>query len=133
MSSPNPYTPPSAPITDLSQAGADSLEALNRIANGQRHIIYALLVQIVAYALSRVSPQIGLLLVAGAFLYAVVAVVKLASALGFSVLSRVLLCIGLLIPLVSLLVLATLSARASRRLRAGGFEVGFLGARPRET
>ena len=132
MSSPNPYTPPSAPIADMSQAGAGSLETLNRIARGQRHVIFALLVQIVASALAMGAPQAGLLFVMVAFVYAVVAVVMLAAALGFSVVSRVLLCIGLLIPLVSLLVLAVLSSRASKRLRAGGFKVGFLGAKPRE-
>jgi len=132
MSSPNPYTPPSAPIADTSQAGAESLETLNRIARGQRHVIFALLVQLVAYALARGAPQMGLLIVMAAFVYAVAAVVQLSAALGFSVASRVLLCIGLLIPLVSLLVLAVLSSRASQRLRAGGFKVGFLGAKPRE-
>jgi tetrahydromethanopterin S-methyltransferase subunit C len=132
MSAPNPYTPPSAPIADTSQSGAESLAALNRIASGQRHVIYALLVQIVAYGLARGAPQIGLLFVAAAFVYAVVSVVRLAQALGYSVVSRVLLCIGLLIPLVSLLVLAVLSSRASQKLRAGGFKIGLLGAKPRE-
>jgi hypothetical protein len=132
MSSANPYTPPSAPISDTSQASGDSLERLNRIARGQRHVIYALLAQILGYALARGAPQVGLVLVAAAFVYAVVAVVLLAAALDFSIVSRVLLCIGLLIPLLNLLVLATLSGRASKRLRAGGFKVGFLGAKPRE-
>ena len=131
MNSPNPYSPPSAPITDLSQSG-DSLERLNRIARWQRHVMYALLVQIAAYALGRGAPSIGMLLLLAAFVYAAVAVVQLAAALGFSIVSRVLLCIGLLIPLISLLVLAVLSARASKRLRAGGFKVGFLGAKARE-
>jgi hypothetical protein len=132
MVSPNPYTPPSAPIADISQASAESLETLNRIARGQRHVMYALLVQIAAYALGRGAPQLAVLFVLAAFVYAVVAVVQLAAALGYSMVSRVLLCIGLLIPLVSLLVLAVLSSRASQRLRAGGFKVGFLGAKDRE-
>jgi len=72
------------------------------------------------------------LFVTAAFVYAVVAVVQLAAALGYSVMSRILLCIGLVIPLLSLLVLAVLSSRASQRLRAAGFKVGFLGAKSRE-
>ncbi len=131
MTSPNPYSPPTAPIADASQSG-DSLELLNRIARGQRHVMYALLVQILAYVLGRGAPSIGMFVLLAAFIYAVVAVVQLAAALGFSVVSRVLLCIGLLIPLISLLVLAVLSSRASQRLRAGGFKVGFLGAKARE-
>jgi hypothetical protein len=132
MSNQNPYTPPSAPVADVAQNDGESIETLNRIARGQRQVMFALLAEIAASILVRTLPQIGLLLLIGALIYSVVALVRLASALGYSVVSRVLLCIGLFIPLISLLVLAVLSARASRRLRAGGFHVGFLGAKPRE-
>jgi hypothetical protein len=128
----NPYAPPSAPVADAAHLGPDSIESLNRIARGQRQVMFALLAQIAASVLARVVPQIGLLLLILTLIYSIVALVRLASALGISVVSRVLLCVGLVIPLISLLVLAVLSARASRRLRAGGFRIGFLGAKPRE-
>ena len=131
MPSQNPYTPPSARVADVAN-DRESLESLNRIARAQRQVMFALLAQIAASVLARASPQIGLLLLIAAFIYSVVALVRLTSALGISLVSTVLLCVGLLIPLFSLLVLAVLSARASRRLRAGGFRVGFLGAKPRE-
>jgi hypothetical protein len=128
----NPYTPPLAPVADRGDDGAESIESLNRIARSQRHVMYALLIQIAASVLARVVPQVGLLLLLAALIYAVIAVARLASALDVSVVSRVLLCVGLIIPLLSLIILAVLSARASRRLRAGGFRIGFLGAKPRE-
>jgi hypothetical protein len=132
MSTQNPYAPPSAPVADVAHGGLESIESLNHIARGQRQVMFALLAQIAASVLARASPQIGLLLLIAAFIYSVVALVRLTSALGISVVSRVLLCIGLLIPLISLIILAVLSSRASRRLRAGGFRIGFLGAKPRE-
>jgi vacuolar-type H+-ATPase subunit I/STV1 len=132
MSSQNPYTPPSARVADVGDGDRESIESLNRIARGQRQVMFALLAQIAASIIVRASPQIGLLLLIAAFIFSVVALVRLTSALGISIVSRVLLCLGLLIPLVSLLVLAVLSSRASRRLRAAGFRIGFLGAKPRE-
>jgi hypothetical protein len=131
MSVQNPFTPPSAPVADVIDGGPESIEVLNRIARGQRQVMFALLVQIAASVLARAVPQIGLWLVLGAVIYAAVSLVRLASALGMSVTLRVLLCVGLLVPLLSLVILAVLSSRASRRLRAGGFRIGFLGAKPR--
>lgn len=94
--------------------------------------MFALLAQIAASVLARAAPQIGLSLLIGALIYSLIAMLRLASALGISVLSRALLCVALLIPLISLLALAALNSRASGRLRAGGFRIGLLGAKPRE-
>jgi hypothetical protein len=132
MSNQNPYTPPSARVADMEQDDPESIESLNRIARGQRQVMFALLAQIVASIIAGAVPQVGLLLLIGAFIYSVIALVQLTSALGMSILARVLLCLALVTPLISLLVLAVLSSRASRRLRAGGFRIGFLGAKPRE-
>jgi hypothetical protein len=132
MSNQNRYTPPSARVADMEQDDPESIESLNRIARGQRQVMFALLAQIVASIIAGAVPQVGLLLLIGAFIYSVIALVQLTSALGMSILARVLLCVALVTPLISLLVLAVLSSRASRRLRAGGFRIGFLGAKPRE-
>jgi hypothetical protein len=141
MSSPSPHTSPSAPISDTSRAGTESLETLNRLARAQRYVIlallvllvaYALMLQVVGYALGGLFFYIALWFLRGALLIPVVAGVQLAAALRFSVVSRVLVCIALLIPVVDLLILGMLSSRASQRLRAGGFKVGLLGAKPRE-
>lgn len=133
MSAQNPYAPPSAKVADVAPDDSESLESLNLVARGQRHVMFALLAQIVASGFMGVQPVVGGVLVLAAFLYGVIAVVRLASALGDSVVSRVLFCLGLLLPLLSLIVLAVLSARASKRLRAAGFKIGFLGAKPRES
>ena len=83
MSSPNPS--PSAPITDMSDSFPGSLQTLNRIARGQRHVIFALLGQIAAYVVTGGAPELALLLVTAGFVYGLVAVVRLATALGSSV------------------------------------------------
>jgi hypothetical protein len=52
----------------------------------------------------------------------------MASALRFSTGAKVLLAIAMLIPLVNLIVMLVLNAKATKALRAGGYTVGLLGA-----
>lgn len=59
---------------------------------------------------------------------------RLMSGLAFSPEARVLLAGVMLVPLAGLLMLALVSERATKTLRAAGYEVGLLGARtPRRT
>ena len=129
METTNPYAAPKAPVADLPKANQDEPVRLERIAAGQRLIIYALLAQFAAYALTVALGNVGVVVTLIAVLFSIVGMIKLAGALGSSVLSRILLTVGMFIPLVSLLILASLSAKATRRLRAAGYKVGLLGAR----
>ena len=77
--------------------------------------------------------QLGglLVLLIGALLLGMgfIGVYRIARGLGCPMWLRVLLLLLLFIPLVGLLVLASLNARATRRLRDAGYQVGLLGAR----
>ena len=60
---------------------------------------------------------------------ALVGTFKLCTGMGFSMASRVILLVLMFVPLVSLIVLLVLNAKATARLRAAGYHVGLLGAR----
>ena len=124
----NPYTPPKASVAGVT---ADTIERLNRIAAGQRLVIVALLCSIGAQVLARFVGPLGALLLLAAYVISIVGVVRLASALGSSRGTQVLYAVGLIIPLINIAILLVLSSRATRRLQAGGYKVGLLGARAR--
>jgi hypothetical protein len=134
MEGPNPYAAPASVVADAPVAGADA--ALERIAAGQRHIIYAILVYIAAIMAPALAPLLGswigaasALLMVLAFVMSLVGLLRLAGALGKSVLSRILMVVGLMLPLIGLLILLAINGEATRRLRAGGYVVGLMGAR----
>ena len=131
MEANNPYTPPKASVADVGGASADTIERLNRIAAGQRLVIVALLCSIVAQVLARSVGPLGALILIASFIISIVGVVRLASALGSSGASQALYAVGLIVPLINIAILLVLSSRATRRLRAGGYKVGLLGARAR--
>ena len=69
-----------------------------------------------------------------AFVIVVVAFVmytaaRLATALRYQVWQIVLLCIALLIPCVSLIIMAVLISQSSKILKAAGIKVGLMGAK----
>jgi hypothetical protein len=124
----NPYTPPKASVADVT---TDTTEQLNRIAAGQRLVIMALLFSIVAQVFTRALGPLGVIFLLAAYVISIVGVVRLASALGSSRLTQVLYAIGLIVPLINIAILLVLSSRATRRLQAGGYKVGLLGAKAR--
>jgi len=124
----NPYIPPKASVADVT---TDTIEQLNRVAAGQRLVIMALLFSIVAQVFARALGPLGLIFLLAAYVISIVGVVRLASALGGSRLTQVLYAVGLIVPLVNIAILLVLSSRATRRLQAGGYKVGLLGARAR--
>ena len=129
MTTPNPYAPPEAEVADVRQvSGTDKLR-LNRIASGQRFIIFALLGSFAAGALQAVFGPLAGILGLLASLVAIVGVVRLAGALGRSVLAKVLYAFAMLIPLINLLGMLALSSQATKALRAGGYTVGLFGAK----
>lgn len=125
----NPYATPQAQVADFKSDGKEGQETLRRIASGQKLIIYAILGQILAVGVSTTIEVPGGLLILAALVFSLVGVVKLAGALGASVLVRVLLALGMFLPLISLVILLSLSSRATKRLRAAGYKVGLLGAK----
>ena len=107
-----------------------SVGTMHDVAIGQRLMILAIVVNVVAYILSRaVDPIIGLIVAVGALVLALVGIIRATSGLGFSMPRKAIYVIGLFVPVVALIVLAAVSAEATKALRANGYKVGFFGAK----
>ncbi len=103
---------------------------MHGIATGQRLMILAIIVNVIAYMVSNnVDPIIGLLVGLGGVTLAIVGILRATDGLGYSTPRKVFYIVGLFIPIAALLVLALVSAEATKTLRANGYEVGFLGAK----
>jgi hypothetical protein len=99
------------------------------VALGQRLMIFAIVVNIVAYVLANKVPILGILLGVVGLVLAVTGMIRATSGLGFSTPRKVFYVIGLFIPVISIIVLAMVSAEATKVLRANGYEVKFFGAK----
>lgn len=121
--------PPPPPPTTLGAA-----PALEELASGQRLIIYAILVNIAAVAVRMAVGNEWTVVAPVALVAAVLAInglLRLASGLGYSPVHKLGLIVLAFVPLLSLVMLAMLSDRATKRLRAAGYRVGLFGASPR--
>ncbi len=125
----NPYAAPKAKVSDAPLAGAMDDERLQRVASGQRLMIMSIVVSFLSIPLQQVLGQIALAVGLVSSIVAILGAVKLASGLGHAVFARVLWGIAMIIPLVNLICMLVLSSKATRVLRAGGWTVGFFGAR----
>jgi hypothetical protein len=141
---PNPYSPPKAEVRDVFDPGIDE-ERLERLRSGQKLAIYAILIYLVAIVirtgfsstpLSPGTPGLlvavgsGLLLMAGglaALIMSLMGVWKMGYGLGVGTILRVVMLIFMIVPLINILLLLVVNARATRKLRQAGYKVGFLG------
>ena len=124
MTTQNPYQAPQADVAEpvVRDTG------IEQVASAQKLIIYAILGYFVAVALhALLGPIAGLLLVL-VVCTALIGTFRLCTGLGFSMTSRVILLVLMFVPLVSLMVLLVLNAKATGKLRAAGYQVGLLGA-----
>jgi hypothetical protein len=131
MSDFDPYAAPRSPVADVPSPPGAETARLNRVASGQRLLIYALLVSVVAIVLQASIGPLAAVITLAASLAAIVGVLRTAAALGRSVLARVLYVVAMLLPLINLLAMLAMSAQATKALRAAGYRVGLLGAKAR--
>ncbi len=139
MSNENPYLPPASTSLGSSIPIPQAKERLRRIASAQRQVNLALLLYIAIFPVSFGlgvfgvgAPWAALLL--GFFALAVIimgtiSVYKLAAVFRGKVVA-IIYVIGLLVPLLGLLLLLSISGKATKELRAAGIKVGLLGANP---
>jgi hypothetical protein len=99
-----------------------------KVASGQKLIIYAILVNFLTVGLQAAIGEIAGLLAIVAIVMSLIGMFRLASGLGYSTGAKVLLVILLLIPLIGLITLLVLNSRATKALKAAGYTVGLLGA-----
>jgi hypothetical protein len=115
--SPNPYAPPQARIAERDAAPS----ALYEIGRNQQILVWMALCSLLSIALPSVlRPLIGGLCAMFAY--------RLGRQL-YPLLGATALALLTLVPLLGLLALLAINVRATRRLRAAGLRVGFMGAR----
>lgn len=103
-------------------------QLIERVASGQKLIIYAILVQFLAVGLQVAFGDIASLVGIVAVVMSLIGMFRLASGLGYSLGVKILLVILLLVPLIGLITLLVLNSRATKALRGAGYKVGLLGA-----
>ena len=132
--------PPPIPNSDI--------KSIEDVRVGQRWITIAILLNLLCIIAGVILPKIAaslpggqvvagvsgiLVLAAGlsGLVLSLLGVLRLSSGLGRSIAMRIVFVIAMFIPLLSLIVLATLSSSATTALRAAGYRVGLLGAGPK--
>lgn len=135
MNDVNPYQIPQTEIVAESSFDLN----LRELQRGQKLIIYAilayfgtvfLLLIFVWAGLENVfGPLAGLLAIAS-IIMGLVGSVRLSRGLGNQKELTIFLVILMMVPFLGLIVLLILNSKATKRLRAGGYKVGFLGAKP---
>lgn len=117
-----------------------------KVARGQKTVIYALLLNIAVVAMLAVpgpdlSDGMAVLVTVASLLLRVVAfgmgiygILTIGTGLGWSALAKVGTIILLILPLVNLITLLVVNGKATRLLKAAGYKVGLAGAyRPAES
>jgi hypothetical protein len=128
VTSPNPYAPPQAHVANVAGENVD-YERMNRVASGQRLLIVALITSLLGgVVLGGAAKEINVVLAIAVTWISIVGAWRISGGLGGSVLSRTLYVTMMLLPLINLIIMITLSIRATRALRKAGYEVGFFGA-----
>ena len=136
----NPYSPPKAEVRDVFDPEIDE-ERLERLRSGQKLAIYAILIYLVtlivqmslagaAHGPGVLLATSGLLFIAGGFAALVMSLMgvwKMGYGLGIGAILRVVMLIFMIVPLINILLLLIVNARATRKLRRAGYKVGFLG------
>ncbi len=101
---------------------------LPRVANGQKLVIYAIILTVILSVLRMSLPTAPRYLAVPGVVLAMVGVYWLSAGLGQSLIVRCALMLLMLVPLLNIVVLGVMSYRATKALRAGGYSVGLLGA-----
>jgi hypothetical protein len=116
-----------APHLPIAQ-GTPEEDTIQLVADGQKRVIYAILVYFAMGVLIKaVGPNAGLLALVS-FVLGWSGVMRLGKGLGMGLGLRVMLGLLMLVPIVNLIALLVLNSRATTRLRAAGYQVGFFGA-----
>jgi hypothetical protein len=126
MAGPNPYATPAAKVADR---GGEDHEAMRRVASGQKLILYSILLSLAAFALAKPLGLFVIVLNLVAAVMAILGAVRIADGLGQGTGARIIYAICMFIPLISIVIMISLSIRATRALREAGYEVGLLGAK----
>jgi hypothetical protein len=120
----NPYQTPRARVDSPVEASAE----IERVMSGQKLVIYSVLANLGAVLLQGFLGAPGFLITLAALAFSLYGVLRLAGGLGMRLASKVLLAMLMFLPLINLITLLVVNARATRVLRDAGYKVGLLGA-----
>ncbi|MEM9158929.1 MAG: hypothetical protein AAGB46_07735 [Verrucomicrobiota bacterium] len=114
----------------MSDSTTTSENANENVRVGQKVILYAVLINLVAIVLGflNVKGVITSALFLTAIGLALYGMFRMTSGLGYATITKVIFCILLLLPLISLITLIVLNGKATAHLRKNGYEVKFMGA-----
>lgn len=101
---------------------------MEAIAGGQKLVIYAILVYLLAVVARLAIGQLALLIALVSLALAIAGIIKLSAGMKFSTATQIICVVLMFVPLIGLLMLLVLNSKASTRLRAAGYRVGLLGA-----
>lgn len=121
----NPYQNPSSAVAVREKPNS----LLDDLASGQKLVIYAILLYFVVAFLRTVVGPIAILALLICMVMSWTGIYKITGGLSYPLWWRVVLLVLMLVPLVGLVVLASLSAKSTARLRKAGYSVGLLGVR----
>jgi len=123
MNEQNPFEAPKT--STLVEEPSDTIIA---VAKAQKLIIYAILLNFTTILFVG-FPLLAAIINISALIMSLVGMVRLASGLEYSTVAKVLAALCMFIPLVNILVLVSMSSRATKRLKDAGYKVGLLGAK----
>ncbi len=139
MSSENPYRPPETNSSITEEPENQDQDRLRKIASAQRQVNIAVLLYLgfmplnivfselaAQFPLAVILLPISILIV---FLFGIISVYRLAAIFRGPIVA-VFYVLGFLVPLLGLLLLVSISGKATKELRNNGIKVGLLGANP---
>ncbi len=139
MSLENPYQPPETNSSITEEPENQDQNRLQKIASAQRQVNYAVLLYLgfmplnivlsdlaAQFPLAVIILPVSILIV---FLFGIISVYRLAAIFRGPIVA-VFYVLGFLVPLLGLLLLVSISGKATKELRKNGIKVGLLGANP---
>lgn len=124
----NPYQAPQSSVESQIQLSEIEAVELRKLADGQKIVIFAILAYFIAMMVRAVFPPLTYIIIPASLIMSLVGLIKVVRILKMHTVFKVIYFILLFVPLINILALASINARATKMLRAGGYKVGLLGA-----
>jgi hypothetical protein len=122
----NPYQPPKSELSDNVNVPS---EAMEKLASGQKLVIYAVLVYFIGVFGQTILGPLVLVFFLAALSMSLFGLFRILKVRQSHIAVKVILFLLLFIPLINMLTLLRINANATKTLRQAGYKVGLMGAR----